>query len=233
MSKDLKKKKSDFLLELALEEQLNQDMEMKKYEKIEETESAHVFSEEHDMRMRELFKMADKVENRSRKLKKYRQVAAVVALFFCISAFSITQVEAFRLPLLQFFIEIKEKSTLFGIGKGVNIGLTQNYKEYEPHYIPAGFAVLEVHEGDGDFFIKYLNDQKQQAYSYYFFEDVDNTVVDTENGDTVEIKINGNQAYVVNKGDEVNILMNKNNKQFYLNGMIPYEEAIKVMESIE
>ena len=44
MSEDLKKKKSEYLLELALEEQLDQDMEMKKYEKIEETEPAHVFS---------------------------------------------------------------------------------------------------------------------------------------------------------------------------------------------
>lgn len=76
MSEDLKKKKSEYLLELALEEQLDQDMEMKKYEKIEETEPAHVFSKEHDKRMQELFKMADKVENRSRKLKKYRQIAA-------------------------------------------------------------------------------------------------------------------------------------------------------------
>lgn len=41
MSEDLKKKKSEYLLELALEEQLDQDMEMKKYEKIEETEPAH------------------------------------------------------------------------------------------------------------------------------------------------------------------------------------------------
>ena len=34
MSEDLKKKKSEYLLELALEEQLDQDMEMKKYEKL-------------------------------------------------------------------------------------------------------------------------------------------------------------------------------------------------------
>lgn len=54
MSEDLKKKKSEYLLELALEEQLDQDMEMKKYEKIEETEPAHVFSKEHDKRMQEL-----------------------------------------------------------------------------------------------------------------------------------------------------------------------------------
>ena len=233
MSEDLKKRKSDYLLELALEEQLDQDTEMKKYKKIEAKEPVHVFSKEHDKRMQEIFKKADKAENKSRKRKQYRQIAAGFALFFCISAFSITQVEAFRLPLVRFFMEVKEKSTLFGASKEMDSGVTENHKEYEPHYVPAGFAVLEVHEGEGEIYIKYLNDQKRQAYNYYFFEDVDNIAVDTENSNTVEIKINGNHAYVVQKGDEVNILMNKNNKQFYLNGTIPYDEAIKVMESIK
>ena len=93
--------------------------------------------------------------------------------------------------------------------------------------------MLEVHEGEEEFYIKYLNDQKQQAYSYYFFEDTDNTALDTENGNTIEVRINGNLAYVVEKGDEVRILMDKDNNQFYLNGTIPYEEAIKIMESIK
>ncbi len=233
MGEDLKKKKSAYLLELALEEQLEKDTEMKKYEIIEKTKPAHIFSKEHDERMREIFKMADRVENRSRKRERYHQIAAGFALFFCVITFSITQVEAFRLPFVHFFMEIKEKSTLFGASKEINHGLTKNYKDYEPYYVPAGFTVLEVHEGEGEFYIKYLNEQKQEIYSYYFFRDIDNTAVDTENGNTVEIKINGNQAYVVQKGAEIRILMNKNNKQFFLNGMIPYEEAIKVMESIK
>ena len=76
MSEDIEKKKSNYLLELALEEQWEKDTEMKKYEKIEETEPVHVFSKDHEERMREIFKMADEVENRSRKCKRYRQIAA-------------------------------------------------------------------------------------------------------------------------------------------------------------
>lgn len=48
MSKDLKQKKSDYLLELALEEQLEQDEDMKKYPLPEDVEHPHVFSEEHE-----------------------------------------------------------------------------------------------------------------------------------------------------------------------------------------
>lgn len=55
MSKDLKQKKSDYLLELALEEQLEQDEDMKKYPLPEDVEHPHVFSEEHEKRMQEIF----------------------------------------------------------------------------------------------------------------------------------------------------------------------------------
>lgn len=56
MSKDLKQKKSDYLLELALEEQLEQDEDMKKYPLPEDVEHPHVFSEEHEKRMRRFLK---------------------------------------------------------------------------------------------------------------------------------------------------------------------------------
>ncbi len=233
MSKNFRKKKSDYLLELALEEQLKHDTEMEKYKICDEVENPHLFSPEHNKRMQEIFKMAEKAEKKNKRLRRFHQVAAGFVLLFCISAFSITQVEAFRLPIIRFFMEIKEKSTLFGASEEKNSGLTENYKEYEPHYVPNGFAVLEVHEEKGTFTIKYLNDQKQQGYKYYFFESMKNTAIDTEDGDTVEIKINGNTAYVVQKGEEVRILMNKDDKRFYLAGTIPYEEAIKVMKSIK
>lgn len=82
MSKDLKQKKSDYLLELALEEQLEQDEDMKKYPLPEDVEHPHVFSEEHEKRMQEIFKMADKVEHQSYRRKKHFQLAAGIALFF-------------------------------------------------------------------------------------------------------------------------------------------------------
>ncbi len=63
MSENIKKKKSDYLLELALEEQLKFDEEMLKYEKMEKEAPDHVFSKEHNEKMQKIFKMADKGEN--------------------------------------------------------------------------------------------------------------------------------------------------------------------------
>lgn len=233
MSKDFKNKKSDYLLELALEEQLEQDVDMKKYKSDAEMDDPHVFSEEHNKRMQKLFKMAEKEEQRPKRLGRYRQMAAGFAAILCLSIFSVTQVEAFRLPVVRFFMDIKEKSTLFGASEEDLIGLTENYKEYEPQYVPDGFSVLKVEEGKGTFCIKYLNDQKNQTYMYYFFDTLENIAVDTEDGDIVELEINGNQAYVVQKEQEIQILMNKNDGRFYLNGTISYEDAVEIMESIK
>lgn len=233
MSKDFKNKKSDYLLELALEEQLEQDVDMKKYKSDAEMDNPHVFSEEHNKRMQKLFKMAEKEEQRPKRFSRYRQMAAGFAAILCLSIFSVTQVEAFRLPVVRFFMDIKEKSTLFGASEEDLIGLTENYKEHEPQYVPDGFSVLKVEEGKGTFCIKYLNDQKNQTYMYYFFDSMENTAVDTEDVDTVELEINGNRAYVVQKEQEIRILMDKNDNRLYLDGTIPYEEAVKIMESVK
>ncbi|MFT4105632.1 MAG: DUF4367 domain-containing protein [Lacrimispora sp.] len=233
MNDDFKNKKSDYLLELALEEQLEHDIEMEKYKGDNKILNPHVFSQEHEKRIREIFKMAEKAEKKSRRTKRFHQMAAGVLLFLGISTFSVTQVEAFRLPIIRFFTEIKEKSTLFNFNKENNTGLTENYKEYEPYYEPEGFSSLAVHEEEGEFHIEYLNEQKQQVYTFFFFDSVDSIAIDTEEGDTAEIKIDGNQAYLVQKEEEIRMLMIKDNKQFYLAGPISYEEAVKIMKSIK
>lgn len=233
MKKDSKKKKSDYLLELALEEQLKHDVEMNKYKSGDEVDSPHVFSMEHNMRMKKIFNIAVKAEKKNRRIKIYHQVAAVFILLLCMSAFSVTQVEAFRIPVMRFFMELKEKSTFLGASNENDTGLTENYRKYEPYYVPAGFSVMDVHEEKGKFNIKYLNEKKQQGYRYYFFDSIENVAIDTEEGNAIEINIKGNQAYIIQKGKEIRILMYKDNNQFYIAGTISYEEAIKIMESIK
>ena len=233
MKKNSKKKKNDYLLELALEEQLQHDVEMIKYKSGDEVADPHVFSQEHNNRMQKIFNMVVKSEKMTKRIKIYRQAAAVFVLLLCISAFSIMQVEAFRLPVIRFFMDIKEKSTFLGASNEHNTGLAENYKVYEPYYVPDGFSVLAVHEEKGKFSIKYLNEQKQQGYRYYYFDGIENTAIDTEDGNAVKINIEGNQAYMIQKGKEIRLLMYKDNKQFYLAGTISYEEAIKIMESIK
>ena len=67
MSDDLKRKKSDYLLELALEEQLENDGEMQAYQS--GNERPHEFSDEHNRKIKDILKRAEREENK----KKYRR----------------------------------------------------------------------------------------------------------------------------------------------------------------
>lgn len=233
MNEDLRRKKSECLLKLALEEQLERDAEMLKYKSGDEVENPHEFSKAHSKRIEEILKRAEKAEKHPRRFRRYHQIVAGFVLFFCISAFTIMQVEAFRLPVIRFFVEIRDKATLFGVENEDNQILTEKFEMYEPHYIPDDFIVQSVHEEDESFYIKYISNEKQQAYSYYFFDNMKNTIADTEDGTMVEIDIDGNSSFVIQKDGRIRILMNKNDKQFYLEGNIAYEEAVKIMKSIK
>ena len=232
MSKDLKQKKSDYLLEVALEEQLEQDEDMKKYPLPEDVEHPHVFSEEHEKRMQEIFKMADKVEHQSYRRKKHFQLAAGIALFLCLTTVTVTQVEAFRLPVFRFFSEVMEKSTYYGVEE-VQTELSSRYQMYEPTYVLEGFHVTKVKEEDNYFELHYENDATGQAYNLYFREDLKGFFMDTENAETEERDINGNRAFLSVKENVVRMLMYKDNHQFFISGIIDKNNAVKILESIK
>ena len=226
MNKDLVQKKNDYLLELALEEQLDHDEDMQKYS--EEVVEPHEFSPEHEARMRELFKKAEKVEKRAGRKRTRIQVAAGIAVVLCCS-----QVDAFRVPVYNFFTEVKEKATRFGVEEktGQVLELSEKHRVEAPKYIPEGYYVDYMEETKSTFFINYINDESEGMYNFRFQSTITDVVIDTENATTIEI--NGNHAYVVEKDKYVRILMHKNDHLYYLAGAIPCEEAIKIMESIE
>lgn len=231
MSDDLKRKKSDYLLELALEEQLENDREMQSYQS--GNERPHQFSDEHNRKIKELLKRAEKEENRKKYRRKRLQAAACITLILCVSALTVTQVEAFRLPLIRFFSEIGEKSTKFNMQGENNFNLTKKFQEYEPKYIPSGFNVDEVNENNKFFFIRYIDEYNDQEYIFYYFDSLSTKAMDTEETDVVETELNGNKVYIIEKNNEVRILMYKNMHQLYLRGSISLEEAYNIMESIK
>lgn len=231
MNDDLMKKKSDYLLELALEEQLESDEEMNAYKL--GPENVHIFSDEHNRRIDEIQKMAEK-RNFFPKIFPKKRLRAAVCLCFAltISVFAVTSVEAFRLPLVRFFIEVKEKSTKFIFLEVDTTNLTKEYQAYEPRYIPDGYNIVEVNEGNGTFYMKFINDEETQSYVFCYYDNPSASAIDTEEAGVEAVQINENEAYVIEKNNELKVLMNKDGHQFYLHGDIPLEQAYKIMESI-
>lgn len=232
MNDDLMKKKSDYLLELALEEQLESDEEMNAYKL--GPENVHIFSDEHNRRVDEIQKKAEK-RNFFPKIFPKKRLRAAVCLCFAltISVFAVTRVEAFRLPLVRFFTEVKEKSTKFIFLEEDTTNLTKEYQAYEPRYIPDGYNIVEVSEGNGTFYMKFMNDEETQSYTFWYYATPSASAFDTEEAGVTEFLIAGNESYAIEKNNELRVLMNKDNHQFFLRGTLSLDEACKIMESIK
>lgn len=231
MNKNLDEKKSEYLLEMALEEQLENDEDMRHWAQVEEENPPHVFSKRHNKRMRKIFRKAKRVEYYELYRKRALRMVAGFLVIFCASVITVTQVEAFRTPLMRFFTDVKAKSTLFGVEKESKFNLTKNFQKYEPTYIPDGFVVVKVDEHSTWFSIKCENDNGQ-FYRYYFCNDVKNFALDTEESAMISTEINGNRASIIQKENEIKIIIYKNDTIFYLEAKLPIEEAYKIMESI-
>lgn len=231
MSRNLDEKKSDYLLELALEEQLENDEDMRHWEQLEQENPPHEFSEQHKKRMQKIFRKARRIEFYKEHRKRMVKIAASFLVIICASVITVTQVEAFRMPLLDFFYQVKEKSTFFGVSADSGGKLTKNFQEYEPTYKPEGFVVTEVSEKKDRFSIKY-EDENGSNYKFCFFYKFRDFALDTEDAAVSDININGNKASIVEKESETRIIMYKENLVYFLTGTLSTEEAYKIMESI-
>ena len=232
MKEDMQKEKSEYLLKWALEEQLKQDEEMNRYPSEDDIHEPHIFSAEHEERMKTVLKMAEKEETRRQRKRRKLQMAAGIAAMLCISSVTVMQSEAFRVPMIRFFSEVNEKYTFFGVEKERGY-LTKSFQEYEPRYVPDGFSVLEVREEADSFVIRYVNEKNERRYSYHFFSEAVNFALDTEDCEVYDVEIKGNMAHVVQKGEDFRVLLNFNEKTIYVVGNIEFKEILKIFESIQ
>lgn len=232
MDDDLKKKKSDSLLKLALEEEMLQDENMLKYMSDDEIKTPHEFSEIHRKHMKKIFKMADKIEHKDAYRRRNLQIAAGVAVFLCLSTVTITQVEAFRLPILNFFMDIKSKSTRLEIQEENKLKLADEYSDYEPEYVPSGYVITLLEQDKGGFTVQFESEDGQYWYRYQYIDKMGNLNLDSETGDVSEENINSKPAVVIRKGEEIRIIVDIGKQRFCLNGNLSYEEAVKIMESV-
>lgn len=229
MKEDMQKEQSEYVLKWALEEQLKQDEEMKRYTSEEDPEEVHEFSAKHEERLKTILKMAEKEEHRQQRKRKNFQVAAGIAVVLCFSVGMAMQSEAFRVPVINFFTEIKEKSTFFGVKE--ESYLTEKFQDYEPQYTPEGFAVLKMKETLDGFSVEYFNEKTAQQYSYSFYNEQIQLGLDTEDVNTEMVEISETPVWIVQKGEDIRAVVYINGKSIYLAGNISKEEVLKILQS--
>lgn len=231
MNEDFKKKKSEYLLELALEEQLENDPEILKFKSEDELETPHVFSKEHEKKMKEIFRAASRAERRTKNRKYFQRMAAGIAVMLCLSGFTVMNVEAFRVPVVEFLLDISEKYTLLQPDTNSQT-LTKNFQIYEPTYVPVGFQVNKFLEFENRFQIEYIN-EKQLWYELTFCQNSRPLSIDTEDTSIENITINEYKAIMKEKKGVIHIIMYKEDSYYELIGTVSYDDSIKILESIK
>ncbi len=232
MNKKQEQERTEILLKWALEESLETDPDMLKYQSGNDIEDYYAFSEEYERRLKRLYKMAERKERRPVRMKKFRNMAAGIVVFLGVSMVTVSQVEAFRVPIVRFFSSIQKESTFFGARKENGQKVTENFKEYEPSYVPEGYTILEVNEKSNCLRIKYGMPQDSKEYLFVFYRNIESVSIDTEESDYETIEIAGKQAHYVREGERIRVLLDHDGHRYYVSGNISLEEVKRIFESL-
>ena len=207
------------------EEEMMKELENNLDEKVE-------FSKEHVANMQKIFK----VYRQKLFYKKMVAVTKRVAIFFIIisvvGAISIMSVEAWRIKILNFFIEVKDNHSDIHLREEMSDNNSYKVADITFEYIPDGFTVENTNNTKNNLFIQFTNENN--LYFSLNINDVDvNLSIDTENADLKKIFLNRVEALLSEK-DTIKILVWHNDKyMFTLIGNIETSELIKIAENIK
>lgn len=176
------------------------------------------------------------------------KVAIVFLIAIILLATSVLTVEAVRVKVLNFFVNVQEEYTeirlkeksgepSFGeedIMGGKNV--PSNWKNaYAPSAIPAGYSINNS-VNDGNFkTIEYANDRNEMIIYQQFDEEIVSNI-DTEKADSIEqITVQGHKGLLVNKGGKRTITWSNDAKVFLIitkASNLQEEDIIKMAESV-
>lgn len=169
------------------------------------------------------------------RLRKIMTRAALVVLILLASSIVVTvSVEAYRVKLLNFFMEMNEKYTSFEIkDKPRDVTkIPDDWDQYYPSYVPTGFTLAEL-ESFGGIEILHFKNRAGETIKLTQAPIGSNFQIDTENSKTTEVEINGFKGVIIEKENQNGLFWHNNEATFYILSSIDSEELIKIAMSLE
>ncbi|WP_313370747.1 DUF4367 domain-containing protein, partial [Sedimentibacter sp.] len=178
------------------------------YDKLRDDETmVNPNQEELDKKILGMIKNYEKKEKRKQKLKLIKNVALKAAVLIAVLtigfAVTFSTVEAFKITVINFIIEQKEKFSLISLSEDNNISVPTELKEkYYPHYLPEGYEIESTFITDSGVEISYINNNNEIINYCYFSKD--GTVgIDTENRTETSVLINGLNGSIFSKNEHM------------------------------
>jgi hypothetical protein len=173
----------------------------------------------------------------SRGLRSFSHTAAkvlskVAVVFLIVSAVFgalMMTVDAVRVGTLNFLINLQEGYTeLRPSGTQDDIFLTNTYA---PNYIPAGFRLTSLTNGEESFFAVFESDSGKAVY-FHMYSGSSGTNIDTENAKISTIMIQNHEGKLIEKNGMYSIVWEMDGLMFIVGTDTSYEEAVRIAESV-
>jgi len=199
------------------------------------TESFKRFNQQLDAHLK-------KKETYARKLRilKIMNKSAVAVLVMIVLLFTtMASVEALRVRVLNFLMDIQPEYTSFELKEkagGSDGGKTTIdwHKAYVPTYIPAGYEISSISNGELLRKIEFKN-QLGSFISYTELSEGNKTALDTENASAFEtVSINGHKGRLVMKDSLITVIWEMNNRMFMIRAQITEKDTVvKMAEGVK
>ena len=183
-----------------------------------------------------------KIKSLNFKLKVYRTATALGVLLLIFNI-SVVSVPAMKEKTLEFFMKTYDDHTDIGKYPGEKVEDVKNVsddrftiklsKEYEITYLPKGFKLRDMHKDEIGWEANYYNEDKLITFSQSSLNGTDLSI-DTENTKNTYVDINGQQAFMTEKENLVNMVWRVDENIITVSGIdVSKKEIIKVARSVK
>ena len=183
-----------------------------------------------------------KIKSLNFKLKVYRTATALGVLLLIFNV-SVVSVPAMKEKTLEFFMKTYNDHTDIGKYPGEKVEDVKNVsddrftiklsKEYEITYLPKGLKLRDMHKDEAGWNADYYNEDKLIMFSQSSLNGTDLSI-DTENTKNTYVDINGQQAFMTEKENLVNMVWRVDENIITVSGIdVSKKEIIKVARSVK
>ena len=183
-----------------------------------------------------------KLKSLNFKLKVYR-TATVLGVLLLIFNISVVSVPAMKEKTLEFFMKTYDDHTDIGKYLGEKEEDVKNVsddrftiklsKEYEITYLPEGFKLGDMSKDETGWEANYYNEDEVITFSQSSLNGTDLSI-DTENTKNTYVDINGQQAFVTEKDEQISVTWRVDENIIRVTSIgVKKAELIKVAKSVE
>ena len=183
-----------------------------------------------------------KIKSLSFKLKVYRTATALGVLLLIFNV-SVVSVPAMKEKTLEFFMKTYNDHTDIGKYPGEKVEDVKNVsddrftiklsKEYEITYLPKGFKLGDMSKDETGWEANYYNEDEVITFSQSSLNGTDLSI-DTENTKNTCVDINGQQAFVTEKDEQISVTWRVDENIIRVTSIgVKKAELIKVAKSVE